>query len=735
MSTALNFMPYGLDLDLHEDDRANFSMLLDQRPSLVTRSQHYQRSQRTPSMPEQQQQQQSSSASTSANSTRATSPTGASSRFAGQRTTSAFFPSALPPSTQGEHNVSQHTNGSISTNPSGAQSNPSINGGSNYPSGASGDATSSQVAGDQEEQTKYYGIIVRGLPPSVSLHEFRLMFALAPDLVHTELVEPTLGKAYFKSAVSAATVAHTIHGRKDIFLDEHGQPAASLSCSYASRDVVDVVGTLGIANLSLNGFTSRLSNAYAEATKYDRRMSYQQPPQPQPQPQPQQPQPQQQPSQPQQPQPQHQQPRRQPFESDEPLSAAAAIGWDSNTNDDTNYFSDPVSGNWNQSAFASMGTSSANSSSGLFSPVSPRPFPLFGEAPKQPMAPQPTRPAAPPSMPPATSSLFNTPSRSNLDLASYTMPSADEIIDNRFVQSPPAYHAPIGTVPGFNESQMLSPKDTSFPQQPMPQPPKQQQAPQQPQPQLQPQPQPQPPQQPQQVQQDKMKQDEPTLPHGPQPVAPAAIATSSSRPKMSQVLAASIKSSSTTTTTSGSRPASVSSASGVSGLKPKSQTNTPPETPVNGGQQIVVNYNATSPKAAYEIMQKGGRVLPPANPADQNPPCNTLYVGNLPPDTKEEELKNIFSKQPGYKRLCFRTKQNGPMCFVEFETIEFATRSLSEMYGYGLSNSVKGGIRLSYSKNPLGVRSSTGGRSESAPSGPSRVPGTTPSTGASRTKW
>ncbi|CAH0017003.1 unnamed protein product [Clonostachys rhizophaga] len=97
--------------------------------------------------------------------------------------------------------------------------------------------------------------------------------------------------------------------------------------------------------------------------------------------------------------------------------------------------------------------------------------------------------------------------------------------------------------------------------------------------------------------------------------------------------------------------------------------------------------------------------FPPVNPADQNPPCNTLYVGNLPIDTSEEELKALFSKQRGYKRLCFRTKQNGPMCFVEFEDVSFATKALHELYGQLLHNSVKGGIRLSFSKNPLGVRS------------------------------
>lgn len=100
--------------------------------------------------------------------------------------------------------------------------------------------------------------------------------------------------------------------------------------------------------------------------------------------------------------------------------------------------------------------------------------------------------------------------------------------------------------------------------------------------------------------------------------------------------------------------------------------------------------------------------MPPANPADQNPPCNTLYVGNLPPNTCEDELKSLFSKQRGYRRLCFRTKQNGPMCFVEFDDINYAAQSLDNLYGTMLNNSIKGGIRLSFSKNPLGIRGQSG---------------------------
>lgn len=146
-------------------------------------------------------------------------------------------------------------------------------------------------------------------------------------------------------------------------------------------------------------------------------------------------------------------------------------------------------------------------------------------------------------------------------------------------------------------------------------------------------------------------------------------------------------------------------------MQPMTHANTmSPVSMANGGPPL--NYQLGS-----QHYQRHS--FPPVNPADQNPPCNTLYVGNLPIDTSEDELKAMFSKQRGYKRLCFRTKQNGPMCFVEFEDVSFATKALHELYGHPLHNSIKGGIRLSFSKNPLGVRS---GQGMVAP-GPANLPG------------
>ncbi|KAI9057415.1 hypothetical protein FKP32DRAFT_1583840 [Trametes sanguinea] len=76
----------------------------------------------------------------------------------------------------------------------------------------------------------------------------------------------------------------------------------------------------------------------------------------------------------------------------------------------------------------------------------------------------------------------------------------------------------------------------------------------------------------------------------------------------------------------------------------------------------------------------------------------------------EDRLRDLFSKQPGYRKLCFRQKSNGPMCFVEFESVEYATKALNDLYGDSLNGLVRnGGIRLSYSKNPLGVRTPNSG--------------------------
>ena len=117
-------------------------------------------------------------------------------------------------------------------------------------------------------------------------------------------------------------------------------------------------------------------------------------------------------------------------------------------------------------------------------------------------------------------------------------------------------------------------------------------------------------------------------------------------------------------------------------------------------------HSPHSRRGPHHHPSHGRHMVPHANPSDQHPPCNTLYVGNIPLDAQESELKALFMTQRGFKRLSLRTRNNNTMCFVEFEDITTSTKALDELYGRPLSNSNhRGGMRLSYSKNPFGVRS------------------------------
>ncbi|OCF32306.1 hypothetical protein I316_05974 [Kwoniella heveanensis BCC8398] len=125
-------------------------------------------------------------------------------------------------------------------------------------------------------------------------------------------------------------------------------------------------------------------------------------------------------------------------------------------------------------------------------------------------------------------------------------------------------------------------------------------------------------------------------------------------------------------------------------------------------------YGTSPPGGMDQASDASGRggLIGGSNPADQNPPINTLYVGNLPaisppthpPNFLEESLRALFARSPGFKRMSFRQKINGPMCFVEFEEVLYASQAIKELYGHTLGGLVKGGIRLSYSKNSLGQR-------------------------------
>lgn len=110
---------------------------------------------------------------------------------------------------------------------------------------------------------------------------------------------------------------------------------------------------------------------------------------------------------------------------------------------------------------------------------------------------------------------------------------------------------------------------------------------------------------------------------------------------------------------------------------------------------------------------------------DNHPPVNTLFVGNLPSNASsaalsqlEDQMRSLFGSRRGFRQLSFRLKSNGPMCFVEFDDVHTAGKAMSELNGNTLNGAIKnGGIRLSFSKNPLFRMNSGGGGGGGAPSG------------------
>ncbi|GAQ87881.1 hypothetical protein KFL_003850020 [Klebsormidium nitens] len=93
----------------------------------------------------------------------------------------------------------------------------------------------------------------------------------------------------------------------------------------------------------------------------------------------------------------------------------------------------------------------------------------------------------------------------------------------------------------------------------------------------------------------------------------------------------------------------------------------------------------------------------PVQNTKDNPPCNTLFVGNLSESVLESELRGLFHSQPGFRQMKILRQQNGTTCFVEFMDIPSAMNVHHNLQGAILASSTdKGGMRIQYSKNPYG---------------------------------
>ncbi|KIY96419.1 Cell wall integrity protein scw1 [Monoraphidium neglectum] len=113
-----------------------------------------------------------------------------------------------------------------------------------------------------------------------------------------------------------------------------------------------------------------------------------------------------------------------------------------------------------------------------------------------------------------------------------------------------------------------------------------------------------------------------------------------------------------------------------------------------------------------------------------NPPCSTLFIGNLGPGVTEAELRRVFSVQPGYVQLRFSLNQRGVTCFVEFDSVENAVLTHTQLQGQVLETNDRGAMRIQFSKSPLNRKRDAGGNpagggleyGAQAPSAPLQLP-------------
>lgn len=99
-----------------------------------------------------------------------------------------------------------------------------------------------------------------------------------------------------------------------------------------------------------------------------------------------------------------------------------------------------------------------------------------------------------------------------------------------------------------------------------------------------------------------------------------------------------------------------------------------------------------------------GRSSGPVSSAEDNPPCNTLYIGNLGDAVSEAELKAVFGASPAFKFLKVVHGPRSTNCFVEYEDVASATTMHSNHQGVTLQSSDRGPLRVQFSKNPYGKK-------------------------------
>ncbi|KAF7135733.1 hypothetical protein RHSIM_Rhsim08G0246900 [Rhododendron simsii] len=91
----------------------------------------------------------------------------------------------------------------------------------------------------------------------------------------------------------------------------------------------------------------------------------------------------------------------------------------------------------------------------------------------------------------------------------------------------------------------------------------------------------------------------------------------------------------------------------------------------------------------------------PVQNIKDNPPCNTLFIGNLGENVNEDELRGLFIMQPGFKQMKVLRQERHTVCFIEFEDVNSATNVHHALQGAVIPSSSSIGMRIQYPSHSL----------------------------------
>ncbi|KAL2539082.1 RNA-binding (RRM/RBD/RNP motif) family protein [Abeliophyllum distichum] len=101
------------------------------------------------------------------------------------------------------------------------------------------------------------------------------------------------------------------------------------------------------------------------------------------------------------------------------------------------------------------------------------------------------------------------------------------------------------------------------------------------------------------------------------------------------------------------------------------------------------------PMPASAPVPSPNSYVPVQNNKD-NPPRNTLFIGNLGENINEEELRGLFSAHPGFKQKKVLRQERHIVCFIEFDDVNSATNVHRSLQGAVIPSSGSVGMRIQY---------------------------------------